>query len=104
MNQVMKGSGDGVLPLGHDNNALQGLIVRTWSIVQVETDKSAFSSLAAVVSEKVVGDAMTIQMKLVMARLWTSALCNMKMINVNRAAIPDSKFGSIFSFDFVRMN
>ena len=88
MNQFMKGNG--VLPLGHDDNALRGLIVRIWSIVQVQTEKSAFSSLAAVVSEKAVGDAMTVHMKLVMDHLWRSALCRMRMVDANRAAIPGS--------------
>ena len=85
MNHLIKGNG--VLPLGHDDNALWSLIVRAWSLVQVQSEKSAFSSLAAVISEKVVGDAMTVQMKLVMTHLWSSALCKMRMIDSKRAVI-----------------
>ena len=84
-NAFMKG--DGALSPGHDDNHLRSLIVRIWSIVQVQAEKSAFSTLARVVSERKVGETMVVHLKLVLGHLWIYMI----MIDANRVIIPESE-------------
>ena len=88
-NTYMKGNGS--LPPGHDDNNLRSLIVRVWSLVQVQAEKSAFSSLASLISERTVGQAMAVHLKLVLEHLWTGVLSKMRMIDSKRAVIPFSE-------------
>ena len=83
--------GNGSLPPGHDDNNLRSLIVRVWSLVQVQAEKSAFSSLASLISERTVGQAMAVHLKLVFEHLWTGVLSKMRMIDSKRAVIPFSE-------------
>jgi hypothetical protein len=71
-NAFMKGNG--ALPPGHDDSLLRAHLVKIWSMVQVQAEKSAFSTLAHVVSERAVGDAMAVHLKLVLEHLWIGAL------------------------------
>ena len=88
-NTYMKGNGS--LPPGHDDNNLRSLIVRVWSLVQVQAEKSAFSGLASLISERTVGQAMAVHLKLVFEHLWTGVLSKMRMIDSKRAVIPFSE-------------
>jgi hypothetical protein len=60
-------------------------------MVQVQAEKSAFSTLAHVVSERAVGDAMAVHLKLVLGHLWSAALSQMRMLDAKRAIIPLSQ-------------
>ena len=85
-NAFMKGNG--ALPPGHDDSLLRAHLVKIWSMVQVQAEKSAFSTLAHVVSERAVGDAMAVHLKLVLGHLWSAALSQMRMLDAKRAIIP----------------
>ena len=85
-NAFMKGNG--ALPPGHDDSLLRAHLVKIWSMVQVQAEKSAFSTLAHVVSERAVGDAMAVHLKLVLGHLWSAALSQMGMLDAKRAIIP----------------
>ena len=57
----------------------------------MQAEKSAFSSLASVISERAVGQAMAVHLKLVLEHLWTGVLSKMRMIDSKRAVIPFSE-------------
>ena len=81
---------EGVLPPGHDDNGLRSLLVRAWSVVQVEAEKAAFSWLPSVVTEGEIGKGVAVHLVAVTCHLWESVLGRMRMIGSDGRSINGS--------------
>ena len=73
-----------------NDNCLRILIVRVWSIIQVEADKKSFTHLPDIVTRGEVGMALSANYQIVLTMLWELILAHTKMIDKQRKVIPSS--------------
>ena len=62
-----------------NDNCLRILIVRVWSIIQVEADKKSFTHLPDIVTRGEVGKALSANYQIVLTMLWELILEHTKI-------------------------